>query len=218
MALRFARNWPAFASSFPSRAKTCRFVLIHSTNTRRNMIRRISFVLAALLLCGSAANATGPGGRQYIRMYGDYNGAARWFNANIPWHGAYAHGYWRQPVALMAPPVANMQTTYSWGVGRTRMVPNYHQFTRPYVAPGGGGGASIPAPNWPSSTTQQGVSLRARTLVAEADGHVSPLSARNVIFPLDAEAVWYPQNQAAFLLFRPVCLLNQQVAAPPSDP
>ena len=118
------------------------------------MIRRILLPMLAVVLLSSAAFAGG--GRNYLMMYSDYNKAARWYNANTQWHGAYAHSYWRQPMALIAPANANMQTSYDWGVGRTRMVPNYHQFTRPYVPPGGGGAGSI-APNWPSSTTHQGV-------------------------------------------------------------
>ncbi|MEM7312832.1 MAG: hypothetical protein AAF497_06745 [Planctomycetota bacterium] len=118
------------------------------------MIRRTLLALLAFGLLSSIAFAGG--GRNYLTMYSDYSRASRWHNANTQWHGPYAHPFWRQPMALIAPPNANMQTSYDWGVGRTRMVPGYHQFTRPYVPPGGGGGGSM-APNWPSSTTHQGV-------------------------------------------------------------
>jgi hypothetical protein len=120
-------------------------------------MNRILFTFSVLLLFAASASAGAPGGRAYPRMYSDYNRAARWFNANVPWHAPYANPTWQQPMALIVPPVANMQTTYSWGVGRTRMVPTYHQFTRPYVAPGGGSGELSASPNWPSSTLQQGV-------------------------------------------------------------
>ncbi len=120
------------------------------------MIRIIS-ALSTLLLLVAPALAGGPGGHAYPKMYPNYNRAARWFNANVPWHAPYVHATWRQPVALVVPPIANMQTSYSWGVARTRMVPNYHQFTRPYVAPGGGGGTLSATPAWPSSTTHHGV-------------------------------------------------------------
>jgi hypothetical protein len=121
------------------------------------MIRRLSLALFTLTLLSAPALAGGPPVHTPLKMYPHYNRAARWFNANVPWHEPYAHPYWRQPMALIAPPNAGMQTSYSWGVARTRMVPNYHQFTRPYVAPGGAAGAASAAPNWPSSTTHQGV-------------------------------------------------------------
>ena len=118
---------------------------------------RITTALFALALLAAPAAAGAPGSHAPWKMYPHYNRAARWFNANITWHEPYAHSGWQQPVALIVPPIANMQTSYSWGVARTRMVPIYHQFTRPYVAPGGGGGNLSPSPSWPSSTTHQGV-------------------------------------------------------------
>ena len=117
------------------------------------MIRRFSLAMLVVVLLSGSAMATK--GRQHLKMYPNYTRAARWYNANTQWHGQHAHAAWRQPVALIAPANANMQTSYSWGVGRTRMLPIYHQFTRPYVAPGGG--HVSPAPNWPASTGQQGV-------------------------------------------------------------
>jgi len=120
------------------------------------MIRRLLLAIIAVFLLSSLASAA-PGGRQYPTMYGNYSRASRWHNANTVWHQNYAHHYWKQPVAMISPPNANMQTSWDWGVGRTRMVPGYHQFTRPFVQPGGGVGAGSPAPNWPSSTTHQGV-------------------------------------------------------------
>ena len=120
------------------------------------MIRRLPLTILAVSLLVGSATAGVPGAGQYFKMYPHYNRAARWHNANTQWHGNYAHPTWRQPVAMIAPPVANMQTSWSWGVGRTRMVPTYHQFTRPYVPSEVSGSGSI-APNWPSSTTHQGV-------------------------------------------------------------
>ena len=118
------------------------------------MRRYFLTLLAVLLLSGTALAG---GGRNYLLQYSDYSRAGRWHNANTQWHAPYAHHYWRQPMALIAPPNANMQTSYDWGVGRTRMVPTWHQFTRPYVPPGGGAGTASASPNWPSSTTHQGV-------------------------------------------------------------
>jgi hypothetical protein len=119
-------------------------------------MNRVIWTLVLALTVVAPAAAGAPGGRAYLQMYPNYNRGARWFNANVPWHAPYAHHTYRQPTALIVPPIANMQTSYSWGVGRTRMVPIYHQFTRPYVAPGAGGTASA-APLWPSSTLQYGV-------------------------------------------------------------
>lgn len=120
------------------------------------MIRRLSLTLLVIGLLAGSTLAGAPSAYQYLKMYPNYNRAARWHNANTQWHRNYAHPTYRQPVALVAPPIANMQSSWSWGVGRTRMVPTYHQFTRPFVPPGGGGSGSI-APNWPSSTMHQGV-------------------------------------------------------------
>ena len=107
--------------------------------------------LAILVVAVFAGSATA-GGKHYTHS----NRGARWYNANTQWHGAHAHNFWKQPTAMIAPPTAGWQSTWSWGVGRTRMHPIYHQFTRPYVSPGGGGVVS-PAPNFPPSTAHQGV-------------------------------------------------------------
>jgi hypothetical protein len=108
------------------------------------------------LLAAALWAAPAPAEQGYHKEFPHLDRAARWFNNHIPWHAPYAHHTWRQPTAMIVPPVANFQSTYSWGVARTRMAPIYHQFTRPYVPPGGGGEASY-APIWPSSTLQQGV-------------------------------------------------------------
>lgn len=74
------------------------------------------------------------------------------------WHGQ--HNYWKYnaPTALVLPPTASFQTSYSWGVGGTKSLPINHQFNSP--APGGSGGISqqfSSSPYWPSSTDQLGV-------------------------------------------------------------
>jgi hypothetical protein len=87
------------------------------------------------------------------------NRKAQWFAMQYPWHAQYAHWRYGQPVALVVPPTANAQTSWSWGVGSARMTPLYHQYGRPY--PGDGGGRDMcpfyPTPHWPSSTDQFGV-------------------------------------------------------------
>lgn len=115
------------------------------------MNKYLSLALLGVAIFAGSAMA---GGEHY---YTHSNRGARWFNANTPWHGAYAHSFWKQPVALITPPTAGWQSSWAWGVGRTRSLPIYHQFTRPYVPPGGGGGMSSPAPNFPPSTDHQGV-------------------------------------------------------------
>ena len=74
------------------------------------------------------------------------------------WHGG--HNYWRfnAPTALVVPPTAAFQTSYSWGVGGTKSLPINHQFNS--FNPGGSGGISQQfsnPPYWPSSTEQMGV-------------------------------------------------------------
>jgi hypothetical protein len=106
--------------------------------------------IATITLCCQQAEA---GGRRYI--------ANRWgerFARTTPWHGQYYNHEWGAPTALVVPPVANMQTSLSWGVAQTTMMPIYHQFSRPY--PGGGEGVGntfYPTPRWPSHTDQFGV-------------------------------------------------------------
>jgi len=83
---------------------------------------------------------------------------ALWFAQRSPWHAPYAHWKYKQPVALVVPPHANMQTHWGWGVGNTRMTPINHQFQRPY--PGESYGVGCPfykTPYWPSDTDQFGV-------------------------------------------------------------
>lgn len=75
-----------------------------------------------------------------------------------PWHGGHNYWRWNAPTALVVPPTASFQTSYSWGVGNTRSTPINHQFG--VMNPGGGGGISqqfSSAPYWPSNTEQLGV-------------------------------------------------------------
>ncbi len=93
------------------------------------------------------------GGRRYI--------ANRWgerFARTMPWHGDYYYAPWGAPTALVVPPTANMQTSLSWGVSQSSMMPIYHQFSRPYPGEGAGAGNTFqPTPRWPSHTDQFGV-------------------------------------------------------------
>ena len=78
---------------------------------------------------------------------------ARWYN----WNRNYAYTDYGQPVALVVPPTANLQTNYGWGVASSRISRIDHQFQRNYPGDGMFGGPFRPTPVWPSDTTQFGV-------------------------------------------------------------
>jgi len=76
-----------------------------------------------------------------------------WYN----WNRNYAHTDYGQPVALVVPPTANLQTNYGWGVASSRISRIEHQFQRNFPGYGRFGGPFRPTPVWPSDTTQFGV-------------------------------------------------------------
>ncbi len=78
---------------------------------------------------------------------------ARWYN----WNRNYAHTSYGQPVALVVPPTANLQTNYGWGVASSRISRLDHQVQRNYPGAGTFGGPFRPTPMWPSDTSQFGV-------------------------------------------------------------
>jgi hypothetical protein len=74
------------------------------------------------------------------------------------WNKNYANTAYGQPVALVVPPTATMQTNYGWGVGSSRLERLDHQFLRNYPGDGQYGvGPYRTTPIWPSDTTQFGV-------------------------------------------------------------
>lgn len=73
------------------------------------------------------------------------------------WAGGYSHTMWGQPVALVVPPTAELQTHWNWGVAQTRVTPIWPQFARAYPGPYSGSAGFLPTPRWPSSTDQFGV-------------------------------------------------------------
>jgi hypothetical protein len=81
---------------------------------------------------------------------------ARWRASLRPWHGHYYAVQYSQPLALVVPPTAELQTDYSWGVTSSRVSRINHQFQRPwpngYWSPYG----FLPPPQWPSDTRQFG--------------------------------------------------------------
>lgn len=72
------------------------------------------------------------------------------------WHGQYAHSSFGQPVALVVPPTANLQTNWGWGVGSSRVSRLDHQFGRDYPGQGPFGGGYRMTPRWPHDTTNFG--------------------------------------------------------------
>ncbi|MEX2316223.1 MAG: hypothetical protein WD669_03660 [Pirellulales bacterium] len=72
------------------------------------------------------------------------------------WNGRYAHSAYGQPVALLVPPIANMQTNWGWGVSSSRVSHLDHQVHRNYPGAGLFGGWWRRTPAWPSDTTQIG--------------------------------------------------------------
>ncbi|MCI0333407.1 MAG: hypothetical protein L0228_09310 [Planctomycetes bacterium] len=78
---------------------------------------------------------------------------AEWYN----WNRNYANTEYGQPVALVVPPTANMQTNWGWGVASSRISRIDHQFQRNYPGDGQFGGPFRTTPLWPSDTTQFGV-------------------------------------------------------------
>jgi len=127
------------------------------------MIR--SFFIA-LIVAGAALSTSA----QAQNPVGQYRGQlAQWgypytitdyyaqnFAAGRPWHGNHYYLQYGQPVALVVPPTASMQTVHSWGVSQNQMRPTYHQFGRPWSG-GGGGGQFYGTPRWPSHSDQFGV-------------------------------------------------------------
>ena len=73
------------------------------------------------------------------------------------WHANYAHSAYGQPVALVVPPTAQLQTNWSWGAPSSRLSRIDHQFGRDYPGPGPFFGAFRNTPSWPADTAQFGV-------------------------------------------------------------
>jgi len=125
------------------------------------MLRRLTIpVLAAVVTCGGL-NATAPtatawdcwtptccdcGYMKPIHRAQGYN-----------WNRNYAHTEYGQPVALIVPPTAQLQTNWGWGVASSRISRIDHQFQRNYPGSAMFGGPFRPTPVWPSDTTQFGV-------------------------------------------------------------
>lgn len=106
----------------------------------------LAIVLASFVSGSNQAEAVEAGYMWPLRRAEMYN-----------WHGAYAHSAYGQPVALVVPPTANLQTNWGWGVGSSRISRIDHQFGRNYPGPGPFGGNFRTLPRWPHDTTNFGV-------------------------------------------------------------
>jgi hypothetical protein len=73
------------------------------------------------------------------------------------WHDNYSNWRWEQPTALVVPPTAAYETSYSWGVGQVRSTPIHSQFGRQGAGMIGGGMGAQRTPYWPSTTRQFGI-------------------------------------------------------------
>ncbi len=110
-------------------------------------MRKLLLIVAAIATISAASqdsvSATDPYG---IAQVWSYN-----FSVDRPWHTAYYNQTYGQPTAVVVPPTAHMQNTYSWGVSQNLMYPIHHQFgrsARPFGA--AAYGSFLPTPNWPS--------------------------------------------------------------------
>ena len=106
----------------------------------------------AILAVGALASAS----RVYALDETLHGKSARWRASMRPWHGRYYNVQYGQPLALVVPPTAELQTDYGWGVPASRMTRIDHQFQRPwpngYWTPYG----FLAAPQWPNDTRQFG--------------------------------------------------------------
>jgi hypothetical protein len=73
------------------------------------------------------------------------------------WNRNYVHTQYGQPVALVVPPTAQLQTNWGWGVSSMRISRIDHQFHRNYPGAGAFGGPFKYTPRWPQDTNQFGV-------------------------------------------------------------
>ena len=124
-----------------------------SDHRERNMIRKtiISACMIALAIASAQDNA------KATDPYGMTNIWSHNFAMDRPWHGGYYQQNWGQPLAVVVPPTAHMQQSYSWGVSQNLMYPIHHQYQRSATSPGAARrGAFRPTPPWPSHTDQFG--------------------------------------------------------------
>lgn len=115
------------------------------------MKRILSIAAAACLVLGLLLCETASAGWPKAQGWAASRGRT------MPWHNAYYHAAYGEPIALVVPPTAEYQSQYGWGVGGTRVTPIYHQFGRAYPGQGAGYGSFYATPPFPSDTNQFGV-------------------------------------------------------------
>lgn len=123
-------------------------------NSPRHLLIAAALLASSAVLWTSEAQAVYPHGYHANRA----DRLGRYYASQRPWHGQYSYTPWGTPVAMVVPPNSKMQSSWSWGVAQTEMVPLYHQFYRDY--PGELGPSGYPfysTPYWPSHTDQFGV-------------------------------------------------------------
>jgi hypothetical protein len=117
------------------------------------MKRSFILGLVALVICAAKTNTSDAGWPLW-----SHSSWAATRGQSLPWHNAYYHAAYGEPIALVVPPTAEFQSQYGWGVGGTRVEPIYHQFGRRYPGVNAGAyGYFYPTPAWPSDTNQFGV-------------------------------------------------------------
>lgn len=115
------------------------------------MNRRLAIILLAAVAAAIGAAECTSTASAHPYMLPLYR--ARYYN----WNSNYAQTSYGQPVAMVVPPTATMQTNWGWGVSSSRINRIDHQFGRNYWGPGPYGAPYRATPLWPSDTTQFGV-------------------------------------------------------------
>lgn len=131
------------------------------------MIKKLSILVGVVLLAAMAlptlAQCNGCSGKRckticMPKHKKPYLGVAQERASHYNWHGNYNHSAYGQPIALVVPPTAELQTNWSWGAPSSRISRIDHQFGRDYPGPGAfGGGPYRNTPMWPADTAQFGV-------------------------------------------------------------
>ena len=125
------------------------------------MLRRLTLPIFAALIAGGGFSATAPTASALDCWTPTICDAgymspiyrARYYN----WNRNYAYTDYGQPVSLVVPPTAQLQTNWGWGVASSRISRIDHQFQRNYPGNASFGGPFRSTPIWPSDTVQFGV-------------------------------------------------------------
>jgi hypothetical protein len=125
------------------------------------MLRRLSLPIFAVVVACGGFTATAPTASAvdcWTPTCCDYGYMKPVYRAQCyNWNRNYANTQYGQPVALIVPPTAQLQTNYGWGVASSRISRIDHQFQRNYPGNAQFGGPFRTTPLWPSDTTQFGV-------------------------------------------------------------